>query len=325
MALSEFRLIQSYFEQHRLGREDVVLGIGDDAALLRVPEGMLLVAAVDTLIAGVHFPENTPPSAIGHKALAVNLSDLAAMGAEPAWATLALSIPAADENFLQPFSDGLFALAGQFGVELVGGDTVRGPLVLTVQLHGFVPEGAALTRFDARPGDLLYVSGTLGDAAAGLALVQANAPASVLDGEEARYLRERLDRPTPRIALGLALRGIASACIDISDGLCADVGHIMERSHLGCEIESRLLPLSRQLLALKGETAARELALHGGDDYELCFSVPAQREAELLRLALTLDVPLTRIGEITNEVGVLRVDSEPVEGGGYDHFIPENS
>ena len=193
MALSEFRLIESYFEQRRLGREDVALGIGDDAALLRVPEGMLLAAAVDTLIEGVHFPENTPPSAIGHKAMAVNLSDLAAMGAEPAWATLSLSMPESDESFLREFSDGLFAIAEQFGVELVGGDTVRGPLVLTVQLNGFVPEGEALTRFDARPGDRLYVSGTLGDAAAGLQLLQADR----LDSDEAHYLRQRLDRPTP--------------------------------------------------------------------------------------------------------------------------------
>ncbi|MCW8918210.1 MAG: thiamine-phosphate kinase, partial [Gammaproteobacteria bacterium] len=262
------------------------------------------------------FQKTPPPAAIGHKALAVNLSDLAAMGAEPAWATLSLSLPAADEPFLQPFSEGFFDLAAQFGVELVGGDTVRGPLVVTVQMHGFVPEGEALTRSGARPGDLIYVSGTLGDAAAGLALVFDAA----IDGEEARYLRARLDRPTPRIELGLALRGIASACIDISDGLCADVGHIMERSYLGAEIESRLLPLSRELLALRGEAAARELALYGGDDYELCFCVPPQREAELLRLARTLALPLTRIGEITNEVGVLRVDGEPVVGGGYDHF-----
>lgn len=315
MALSEFRLIESYFEQHRLGREDVVLGIGDDAALLRVPPGMLLVAAVDTLIAGVHFPENTSAAAIGHKALAVNLSDLAAMGAEPAWATLSLSMPQPDETFLQGFCEGFFALAQQFGVELVGGDTVRGPLVLTVQVHGFVPEGEALTRFDARPGDLLYVSGNLGDAASGLQHVQAGGP----DSEAAHYLRERLDRPVPRIALGQALRGIASACIDISDGLCADVRHIMERSYLGCDIDSSALPLSPELLAVTGDGAVA-LALHGGDDYELCFSVPVQREAELLRLARTLDLPLTRIGEINNEVGVLRIDGDVVQGGGYDHF-----
>ncbi len=315
MSLSEFRLIESYFEQRRLGREDVALGIGDDAALLRVPDGMLLAAAVDTLISGVHFPENTPPSAIGHKALAVNLSDLAAMGAEPAWATLSLSLPKPDESFLQGFSDGLFSIARQYGVELVGGDTVRGPLVLTVQLNGFVPEGEALTRFDARPGDLLFVSGTLGDAAAGLELVQAGQ----IDNEDCHYLRERLDRPTPRIALGQALRGIASACIDISDGLCADVLHIMERSHLGCDIDSSALPLSRELLALKGE-GARHLALHGGDDYELCFTVPEAKEAELLRLAATFDVPITRIGEVNNEVGVLRIDGELAQGSGYDHF-----
>jgi thiamine-monophosphate kinase len=315
MALSEFRLIESYFERHRLGREDVVLGIGDDAALLRVPEGMLLAVAVDTLIAGVHFPEATPAAAIGHKTLAVNLSDLAAMGAEPAWATLSLSMPEPDESFLHAFSEGLFALAGQFGVELVGGDTVRGPLVLTLQLHGFVPEGEALTRFDARPGDLLYVSGTLGDAAAGLQLVLAGE----VDSEESHTLRERLDRPTPRIALGMALRGFATACIDISDGLCADVVHIMERSHLGCDIDSGALPLSPELLAIKGGESTK-LALHGGDDYELCFSVPVQREAELLRLAATFDVPITRIGEMNNEVGILRIDGEISQGNGYDHF-----
>ncbi len=317
MALSEFRLIESYFEQRRLGRDDVALGIGDDAALLRVPQGMLLASAVDTLIEGVHFPENTPPSAIGHKLLAVNLSDLAAMGAEPAWATLSLSMPTPDERFLKAFCDGLFALAAQYNVELVGGDTVRGPLVLTLQVNGFVPEGEALSRADARPGDLLYVSGTLGDAAAGLALVQA---AGSLDSNDECWLRQRLDRPTPRIALGQALRGIASSCIDISDGLCADVAHIMERSYLGAEIDSQLLPLSPALLAVKGEAMAREMALNGGDDYELCFTVPAQREAELLRLAATFDVPISRIGEVNNEVGVLRVDGELAPGGGYDHF-----
>ena len=316
MALSEFRLIEHYFEQRRLGREDVVLGIGDDAALLRVPEGMLLVTAVDTLIAGVHFPEDTPSSAVGHKVLAVNLSDLAAMGAEPAWATLSLSMPEPDEAFLAGFCDGLFALAGECGLELVGGDTVRGPLVLTLQLHGFVPEGEALTRNGGCPGDLLYVSGTLGDAAAGLELLQGGK----VEGGAAEWLRQRLDRPTPRLALGDALCGIATACIDISDGLCADVSHIMERSHLGCEIEVASLPLSAELLAVKGEVAARGLALNGGDDYELCFSVPPQREREVLRLAASLGVLLTRIGELTNEVGVLRVDGEPVQGSGYDHF-----
>ncbi len=316
MALSEFRLIESYFEQRRLGRDDVVLGIGDDAALLRVPLGMQLVSAVDTLISGVHFPENTAAAAIGYKALAVNLSDLAAMGAEPAWATLSLSMPEPDEAFLKDFSDGLFSLAEQHGVELVGGDTVRGPLVLTVQVNGFVPEGEALTRFDARPGDRLYVSGTLGDAAAGLELVLAGK----VEGDEAAYLRERLDRPSPRLALGQALRGLASACIDISDGLCADVAHIMERSHLGCDIDSSALPLSPQLSTLKGEEGARALALNGGDDYELCFTVPEEQEATLQRLATTFDVAITCIGEVNNEVGVLRIDGNAVEGSGYDHF-----
>ncbi len=316
MALSEFSLIESYFEQRRLGRDDVALGIGDDAALLRVPQGVLLASAVDTLIEGVHFPKNTPPAAIGHKVLAVNLSDLAAMGAEPAWATLSLSMPDPDEAFLKAFSEGLFAIAEQFDVELVGGDTVRGPLVLTVQVNGFVQEGEGLTRSDARPGDLLYVSGTLGDAAAGLELLQSDQVVS----DEQQWLRERLDRPTPRIALGRSLRGIATSCIDISDGLCADVRHIMERSHLGADIDTSLLPLSSELLAFKAEEAARALALNGGDDYELCFTVPEQKEPELLRLAATFDVPITRIGEVNNEVGVLRIDGKPVPGSGYDHF-----
>jgi thiamine-monophosphate kinase len=316
MPLSEFGLIESYFERRRLGRDDVVLGIGDDAALLRVPQGMQLACAVDTLISGVHFPENTPAAAIGHKALAVNLSDLAAMGAEPAWATLSLSMPEPDEIFLKAFSDGLFTLAEENGVELVGGDTVRGPLVITVQVNGFVPEGEGITRFDGRPGDRLYVSGTLGDAAAGLELVLADK----VEGEEGAWLRERLDRPSPRLALGQALRGLASACIDISDGLCADVAHIMERSHLGCNIDSATLPLSGALIEIKGEKGARSLALNGGDDYELCFTVPQEREADLKRLAVTFDLPVTCIGELNNEVGVLRIDGNVVEGGGYDHF-----
>lgn len=317
MALSEFRLIESYFEQRRLGRDDVVLGIGDDAALLRVPDGMQLVAAVDTLISGVHFPEHTSPFDIGYKALAVNLSDIAAMGAVPSWATLSLSLPESDETFLQAFTDGLFSLAEQYGVELVGGDTVRGPMVLTVQINGFVPEGEALTRNQARPGDKLYVSGTLGDAAAGLQLVQRGNT----KGENEGYLIERLNRPSPRLSLGQALRGLATSCIDISDGLCADVGHIMERSHLGAEIDTTTLPLSTQILAIEERENAIKLALHGGDDYELCFTVPEEKEAELKRFAATFDVPIHAIGEMTNEVGVLRLDGEELKRvAGYDHF-----
>lgn len=316
MALSEFQLIESFFERHSPSREDVALGIGDDAALLQVPEGMVLAVAMDTLIEGVHFPHNTSPSAIGHKALAVNLSDLAAMGAEPAWATLSLSMPEVDEQFLQGFCEGLFSLATEHGVALVGGDTVRGPLVVTLQAHGLIPQGEALTRSGARPGDLLYVSGCLGDAAAGLNLVQQNDT----EGDARHHLRERLDRPTPRLLLGQQLRGVATSCIDISDGLCADLRHLMERSHLGAVIDSSLLPLSPQLLSLFDAATASDFALYGGDDYELCFTVPEQKESELLHLTTTLDVPLTRIGEVNNEVGVLRVDGKVVTGSGYDHF-----
>lgn len=316
MPISEFELIEHYFH-HDNAREDVVLGVGDDAALLRVPEGMLLASAVDTLISGVHFPESTAPAAIGWKSLAVNLSDLAAMGAEPAWSTLSLSLPQAGEAWLQEMAEGFFALADQCQVALVGGDTVRGPLVLTVQVNGFVPEREALTRAGAAPGDLIYVSGSLGDAAAGLApALRGESPATAAE----QFLRERLDRPTPRIELGRRLCGHASACIDLSDGLCADLGHIMERSHLGAAIDTSLLPISPALREVCGEEVGRHHALRGGDDYELCFTVSPQREAAMLAALAGLDVAITRIGEMTNEVGVLRIDGEAQPTRGYDHF-----
>jgi thiamine-monophosphate kinase len=258
---------------------------------------------------------------VGHKALAVNLSDLAAMGAQPAWATLSLSLPAADEHWLSEFAAGFFSLAEQHGVELVGGDTVQGPRVITVQLHGFVPAGAALKRSGARAGDLVFVTGTLGDGGAGLALVTGELTAG---GEDEAYLRGRLDRPTPRVEAGLALRGLASSAIDISDGLAADLGHVLARSGVGARVELGSLPLSSSLQRTVPASQATRFALMAGDDYELCFTVPPARVAELANLP----VSCTQIGVIESAPGLRVIDAagRAVEFGqaGYDHFAGQS-
>lgn len=320
MALSEFALIERYFSACGARRSDVILGIGDDAALLAPPPGSELVAATDTLVAGVHFPPDSPPASIGHRALAVNLSDLAAMGARPAWALLALTTPQADEGWLAEFAAGFAALARGHEVALVGGDTTRGPLCITVQLLGHVPAGSALRRAAGRPGDALFVSGTPGDAAAGLALEQAHLSAPPA---AAAYLRARFLRPEPRVALGERLRGHASACIDVSDGLLGDAAKLAAASGTGVELDYQQLPLSAPLLATVGDPRARELALSGGDDYELCFAVPAQAVARL-----TSELPpehwrYARIGTLTASTGarVLREGTVmEFSHSGYQHF-----
>ena len=320
MALSEFALIERYFRSCGAQRSDVALGVGDDAALLRVPAGCELVAATDTLVAGVHFPQDSPADSIGHRSLAVNLSDLAAMGARPAWALLALTLPQADEAWLGEFATGLGELARSHEVALVGGDTTRGPLCVTVQLLGFVPAGAALTRSGARAGDVLFVSGTCGDAAAGLAIEQRR-----LTGppEVRSWLRERFLRPAPRVALGEQLRGFASACIDVSDGLLADAGKLASASHVGVELSYSEVPLSEPLAALLGERRARELALTGGDDYELCFAVPPHNIARLLAQLPPQDWRYTRIGALRAAPGASVVGDGTVmefSHSGYQHF-----
>ena len=320
MALSEFALIERYFRSCGAQRADVTLGVGDDAALLRVPAGCELVAATDTLVAGVHFPQDSPADSIGHRSLAVNLSDLAAMGARPAWALLALTLPQADEAWLGEFATGLGELARSHEVALVGGDTTRGPLCVTVQLLGFVPAGAALTRSGARAGDVLFVSGTCGDAAAGLAIEQRR-----LTGppEVRSWLRERFLRPAPRVALGEQLRGFASACIDVSDGLLADAGKLASASHVGVELSYSEVPLSEPLAALLGERRARELALTGGDDYELCFAVPPHNIARLLAQLPPQDWRYTRIGALRAAPGASVVGDGTVmefSHSGYEHF-----
>lgn len=319
MALSEFELIAQYFTR-RQQRNDVTLGVGDDAALVRPPPDTELAVCVDALVAGRHFPFETDPHAIGHKALAVNLSDLAAMGAEPAWATLALTLPEADEVFVKSFADGFYALADAYGVELVGGDTVRGPLQVVVQLQGVVARGAALTRGGARPGDHLFVTGTLGDAGAGLAIVQKQLDC---EPEDADWLRTRLDYPEPRVTEGISLSGIASAAIDVSDGLLADLGHILEASGVGARLELDAIPVSRSLQRCIQDTDARlRLALGAGDDYELCFAVPEARIGEFQEVAAAWSCGYSHIGIVCDEAGISFEHGSLPEGGtmGFDHF-----
>lgn len=321
MPLSEFALIERYFRTCGAQRADVRLGVGDDAALLQLPPGSELVAATDTLVAGVHFPLGSPPASIGHRALAVNLSDLAAMGARPAWALLALTLPESQEAWLEEFAAGLGRLARAQEVALVGGDTTRGPLCISVTLLGYVPAGQALRRAGGRAGDELFVSGTPGDAAAGLALEQGRlqAPAATI-----AYLRERFLLPKPRMALGEQLRSHASACIDVSDGLLADAGKLAAASGTGVELSYEAVPLSAPLLAAVGDARAREFALTGGDDYELCFAV----HAESVRTLLTQLPPerwgYTRIGVLRAAAGAVVVrDGTVMEFShcGYEHFV----
>ncbi|HZW25273.1 MAG TPA: thiamine-phosphate kinase [Gallionella sp.] len=312
--MSEFDLIRRHFTRATPG---AVLGVGDDAALLQPTAGMVLAVSTDMLVSGTHFFPDVDPFLLGHKTLAVNLSDLAAMGAMPRWATLAVSLPAADEAWLERFSAGFFALAQRHGVDLVGGDTTRGPLNLCVTIFGEVPPQQALRRSGAQPGDDVWVSGTLGDAALALAHLQGHI---ALSGSDLAACAEHLHRPQPRIELGLALRGVANSAIDVSDGLLADLGHILECSGAGAEIMLDALPLSQVLRS----RSQQRLALAGGDDYELCFTVPAARAAEVPAIAERLGLPLTRIGKIVAGRGCIVQDANGnplhIETEGYDHF-----
>jgi thiamine-monophosphate kinase len=319
MPLGEFDLIHRYFERPIEQRQDVIVGIGDDGAVVRVPPGVELVLTSDTLVAGVHFSEDIPPEDLGYKALAVNLSDLAAMGARPAWATMALTLPQADEAWLAAFAQGFFELAQRFSVALIGGDLTRGPLSITVQMHGFVPEGRALRRSGAQAGHYIYVTGTLGDAA--LALTPRLAE---LTDTYRPYLLGRLYRPSPRISEGLILRAIASSAIDISDGLIADLGHILETSHVGAVLEVDRLPLSTAVQKIKDKKYGWELALTGGDDYELCFTLPPEHQAVLESKRSDFACTVSCIGRIEAERGLrcIEHDGTPYlpQGAGYRHF-----
>ncbi len=320
--LGEFELIERYFSKDPgAARADVILGIGDDAALLSLPPDTELVAAVDTIVAGRHFPFDSDARSIGHRALAVNLSDLAAMGATPAWATLALTMPSADPNWLQAFSAGFMRLADEYGVCLVGGDTTAGPLTVSVQILGYVPRGTALRRSGGLPGDVLAVTGTLGDAGAGLALVTSELTG--VDRAHAAELIDRFEYPRARVTFGMLARGVAGAAMDLSDGLAGDLPKLAAASGLAAHIDVEKLPLSAALQAAVPLARAWTLALGAGDDYELLLSVPARRFDELAAAASSLDLKLTAIGELRRGSGVswaLDGIALTAPAGGYDHF-----
>ncbi|WP_100641370.1 thiamine-phosphate kinase [Marinobacter salexigens] len=314
--MGEFELIRQYFlplvRPH--GSHSVVVGPGDDCAVQNIPFGSDLVFSIDTLVEGVHFPVDYCPDYLGWRALAVAASDLAAMGAEPACFTLALTLPEADESWLRDFALGLGRAADSFGLTLAGGDTTRGPLTLSLQVHGLVEEGRAIRRSGARAGDLIVVSGTLGDAGAALDYLGSCNPAA-----DEQHVLERYHHPEPRLKLGVALRHLATAAIDVSDGLLADLNHILEASSVGASIERARVPVSQPLARLK-DSAAIEYALHSGDDYELCATIPETRWAKAPE---SLKQQLTVIGVIESAIG-LRLDGAEVVSGseatGFDHF-----
>ena len=316
--MTEFELIRTFFARQPVSRADVAAGIGDDAALLRPPAGQLLAVTSDLLVSGVHFLPDVEPHSLGHKALAVNLSDLAAMGAEPAWFLLNLALPEVDAPWLERFCAGMFDLARAYNVQLVGGDTSRGPLVIGIEAHGFVPEVAALRRSGARTGDRIYVTGTLGDAAVAL---RHRLGKQRLSGDDFAAVVERLDRPVPRVHEGVALRGLAHSAIDISDGLVADLGHILEQSQVGARIFLDKMPLSPVCQAHVGKSGW-EAPLAMGDDYELCFTVPPKNTEALEKLQFACG--LHCIGEIEAEPGLRIVDEsgKPYHSTftGHDHF-----
>ncbi|EDR0942707.1 thiamine-phosphate kinase [Salmonella enterica subsp. arizonae] len=322
MACGEFSLIARYFDRVRSTRLDVETGIGDDCALLNIPEKQTLAISTDTLVAGNHFLPDIDPADLAYKALAVNLSDLAAMGADPAWLTLAITLPEVDEPWLEAFSDSLFELLNYYDMQLIGGDTTRGPLSMTLGIHGYIPAGRALKRAGAKPGDWIYITGTPGDSAAGLAVLQNRLLVS--EETDAHYFIKRHLRPTPRILHGQALRDIASAAIDISDGLISDLGHIVKASGCGAKVDVDALPKSAAMMRHVDAGQALRWTLSGGEDYELCFTVPELNCGALDVAIGQLGVPFTCIGQMSADVEGLSFvrDGMPVtfDWKGYDHF-----
>ncbi len=336
--LGEFELIARYFERsgHRLPTQ-VVLGIGDDCALLQPTPGMQWAVSCDMLVSGRHFFANVDPRTLGHKALAVNLSDLAACGATPVGFTLALSLPDANADWLKAFSEGLFALADAHDCPLVGGDTTQGPLTLCITVFGETPPGLALLRSGARVGDDIWVSGTLGDASLALHCLWGR---DQLPAQAFAMARQRLEQPTPRVALGQALRGIATAATDVSDGLLGDLGHILHRSGVGAELQAQnaITLMAARALPRMSETSldftspaamtALRYVLSGGDDYEIVFTAPPERRSHVERAGWISETPLARIGQVVKgrELRVLTPDGRPLQGlwASFDHFAASN-
>jgi thiamine-monophosphate kinase len=322
MACGEFSLIARYFDRVKNARRDVETGIGDDCALLNVPEKQTLAISTDTLVSGIHFLPDIDPADLAYKALAVNVSDLAAMGADPAWLTLALTLPNVDEAWLKAFSDSLFEQLSYYDMQLIGGDTTRGPLSMTLGIHGYVPVGRAIKRSGAKPGDWIYVTGTPGDSAAGLAILQDRLQVS--NETDSRYLIQRHLRPTPRVLHGQALRNLANAAIDLSDGLISDLGHILAASECGARIDLDALPYSEAVKRHVDADQALRWALSGGEDYELCFTVPELNRGALDVAVAHLGAPITCIGQMSADVEGMHFTRDDkavtLDWKGYDHF-----
>ena len=319
--MGEFDLIKRYFLRKSL-QNDVILSVGDDCAITSIPTGYQLAITTDTLVEGTHFLPSISPADLAYKSVAVNLSDLAAMGATPAWMSLALTLPEIKEEWLAEFSQSLFAILDRYGVSLIGGDTTKGSLSITLTAQGFLPENQGLFRHQAKVGDWIFVSGFLGDSAAGLDLLLKNRK---IENESDRYLIQRHLRPTPRVELGLALRSFSCCALDISDGLLADLGHILERSQVGAEIYLENLPLSRQLCTQYEQTQAEKFALTGGEDYELCFTVSEEKREEMEQVLRSQGIKVTCIGKILPQTSGLNLlkNGEKVAlpaHCGFDHF-----
>ena len=319
--MSEFNLIQQHFTR---ATKHTDLSVGDDAALIHVTAGMQLAISSDMLVAGTHFFQDTAPYDIGWKALAVNISDMAAMGAQAKWATLTIALPEINEQWLAEFSCGFFACADKFEIDLIGGDTTCGPLNISVTIMGEVPIGTALQRDGAKIGDDIWVSGTLGDAALALAILQKRyAIDKNWHEDELQKWASSLHRPQPRASLGLALRGIATSCIDISDGLLADLGHILTASNLGAEIHLEQMPVSLYNLNHLNDVTIQQCVLAGGDDYELCFTAPKSAREEIDALSKQLNLQITCIGSTRIDTGLQAMYKNmeiKLLKKGFDHF-----
>ncbi|WP_018694040.1 thiamine-phosphate kinase [Algicola sagamiensis] len=318
--MKEFELIERYLKYRGNQRKDVAIGIGDDAAVVDIPEGMQLVVTTDTLVSGVHFFPDCDPRALGHKAVAVNLSDLSAMGAEPGWLSVALTLPSIDEQWIQDFSQGLFEISEYYNAQVIGGDTTQGPLSVTVSAKGLVPKDKALLRSNAKPGDWVFVSGYIGDA--GLALGYRNQQFDI-PMKHQNYILSRLDYPTPRVAAGQAIRNFASSAIDLSDGLISDIQHILRASEVGAQIDVGKLPLSTALLDSVSIEDAYRLALGSGDDYELLFTVPEDKRGAMEVSLTQYGVDATCIGQIRGGSSLELVkDDVPYIANltGFEHF-----
>ncbi|MFC0048131.1 thiamine-phosphate kinase [Rheinheimera tilapiae] len=319
--MHEFELIEQCFARSGYRRNDVSIGVGDDGAVIQVRDGFDLVVTTDTMVQGVHFFPNVDPRSLGHKLVAVNVSDLAAMGAEPCWLSLGLTLPVVDNEWLKAFAEGLSETADYYNCQLVGGDTTRGPLTLTLCAKGIVPRGKALSRAGAKVGDYVYVTGTLGDSALGLKVEQGQCEISK---KHRGHILQRFHYPTARVAIGQALRTIASSCMDISDGLCGDLPHILKRSGVGAIIDVAKIPMSQALKDSCDWQQALQCALSGGEDYELLFTVPEDKRGSLEVLLSPYGVPVTCIGRITGAAGKLELRhlDQPFvyHHSGYQHF-----